>query len=218
MTQNEYSKGNDGRKTPQLEAWTGQFGDEYVDRNDFAEWKREYGVKAFQRIIGGLDIASVLEVGTNVGLNLLFINEVLGGNVKLYAVEPNRKAFEILTTQKLMKLEGAHNCDVFAMPLGDSSVDLVFAAGVLIHIEPKDLGRATDEIVRVARKYILCIEYFSHRPVEESYRGREGLLFKRDFGAYYLDRFPAMRCASYGFLWQREFRIFDNLNWYLLRK
>ena len=47
---------------------------------------------------------------------------------------------------------------------------------------------------------------------------RKGLLFKRDFGSYYLDRFPRMTCVDYGFLWQREFHIFDNLNWYLLKK
>jgi pseudaminic acid biosynthesis-associated methylase len=211
-------KGNDDRKNAQLEVWTGRFGDEYVDRNDYADWKMEYGVKAFRRIIGGLDIGSILEVGSNIGLNLFFINKVFGGNVNLYAVEPNRKAFERLIAQTRIKLDGAYNCDAFAIPLEDSTIDLVFTAGVLIHIEPKDLGSATDEIFRVARKYVLCMEYFSQRPVEESYRGREGLLFKRDFGAYYLDRFPNMKYVNYGFLWQREFPIFDNLNWYLLRK
>lgn len=204
--------------TAQLKAWTGKFGDEYVDRNDYADWKTELGVKAFQRILAGLDISSVLEVGSNIGLNLLFINKLFGGTVKLYAVEPNRRAFERIITQTHMKLKGAYNCDGFAIPLDDSSIDLVFTAGVLIHIAPKDLGQATDEIVRIARKYVLCIEYFSHRPVEESYRGREGFLFKRDFGAYYIERFPTMKCVNYGFLWQEEFRIFDNLNWWLFEK
>ena len=210
--------GEEGKMTIQLEAWAGEFGDEYVDRNDYADWKMEHGVKAFKKIIGELSIASVLEVGSNIGLNLVFINEVFGGNVNLYAVEPNRKAFERLVAQTRIKLNGAYNCDSFAIPLEDSSIDLVFTAGVLIHIEPKDLGFATDEIVRVARKYVLCMEYFSHQPVEESYRGREGLLFKRDFGAYYLDRFPNLKYVNYGFLWQREFPIFDNLHWYLFGK
>ena len=117
-----------------------------------------------------------------------------------------------------MKLEKAWNRDAFQLPLADLSIDLVFTAGVLIHIAPDDLGRATGEIVRVARKYVLCIEYFSHTAVEVSYRGQMGLLFKRDFGAFYLDRFFNLKCVDYGFLWQREFRIFDNPNWWLFSK
>ena len=41
------------------------------------------GVEAFRRILGGLDIESVLEVGSNIVLNLLFINELFKGSVKL---------------------------------------------------------------------------------------------------------------------------------------
>lgn len=202
----------------QLEAWAGQFGDEYVDRNDYADWKMGPGTEAFRRILGGLDIESVLEVGSNIGLNLLFINALFESGVKLYAVEPNRKAFNRLVSQTRMKLEKAWNCDAFHLPLADSSIDLVFTAGVLIHIAPDDLGRVTDEIVRVARKHVICIEYFSHKPVEIPYRGQMGLLFKRDFGAFYLDRFPSLKCTRYGFLWQREFPIFDNPNWWLFEK
>ncbi|MBM3157605.1 MAG: methyltransferase domain-containing protein [Chloroflexi bacterium] len=218
MVQRDESGNNRVAIAPQLEAWTGQFGDEYVNRNDYADWKMEPGTEAFRRILGGLDIESVLEVGSNIGLNLLFINALFKGSVKLYAVEPNPKAFDKLVSQTRMKLEKAWNCDAFQLPLPDSSIDLVFTAGVLIHIASDDLGRATGEIVRVARKYVLCIEYFSHTPVEVPYRGQMGLLFKRDFGAFYLDRFPLLKCVNYGFLWQREFRIFDNLNWWLFEK
>lgn len=203
---------------PQLEAWTGKFGNEYVDRNDYANWKVEPGKKAFRQMLGGLDIASILEVGSNIGLNLLFIDALFNSAVKLYAVEPNRKAFDRLISQTHFGLEKAWNCDVFQLPLADCSIDLVFTSGVLIHIAPDDLGRATDEIVRVARKYVLCIEYFSHTPVEVPYHEQVGLLFKRDFGAFYLDRFPELKCVNYGFLWEREFHIFDNLNWWFFEK
>jgi len=212
------SGNSDGVPTSQLEAWTGQLGDEYLDRNEYADWKMGPGTEAFRRMLGGLDIESVLEVGSNVGLNLLFINALLKGSVTLYAVEPNRKAFDRLVLQTRMKLEKAWNCDAFHVPLADSSIGLVFTAGVLIHIAPDDLARATDEIVRVARKYVLCIEYFSHTPVEIPYHGKMGLLFKRDFGAFYQDRFPNLKCTRYGFLWQQEFSIFDNLNWWLFEK
>jgi pseudaminic acid biosynthesis-associated methylase len=191
--------------TAQLEAWTGQFGNQYVERNDFEDWKVEPGMEAFRRILGGLDIESILEVGSNIGLNLLFINTLFNGDVKLYAVEPNRKAFDKLTAnKKKIGLEKAWNSDAFRLPLNTSSVDLVFTAGVLIHIDPDDLSRAMEEIVRVSRKYVLCIEYFSHTPVEVPYHNQKGLLFKRDFGAFYLDHFSNLKIVDYGFLWHRE--------------
>lgn len=202
----------------QLEAWAGNFGDDYIARNEFAEWKVPYGIKAFSAILEGLNIESVLEVGTNVGLNLYYISTVLRDTPRLFAVEPNRQAFEKLVSNSNLKLEQAWNCDAFSIPLPDSSVDLVFTAGVLIHIHPDNLSRAVDEIVRLSQRYILCIEYFSHEPQEIDYRGKKGMLFKRDFGSFYLDRHSNLQCVKYGFLWQREFKIFDNLTWWLFEK
>lgn len=205
------------KTTRQLGEWGSQFGNNYVERNEFAEWKIEPGVEAFRRMIGGLGLDSILEVGSNIGLNLIYIDALFGGKVKLHAVEPNRKAYDRLVKNKI-NLAQAWNCDGFNLPLPDSSVDLVLTNGVLIHIAPDDLGRITDEIVRVAKKYVLCSEYFSHTPEEKVYHGQEGLLFKRDFGSFYLDRHPTLKIADYGFLWQREFEIFDDLNWWLFEK
>lgn len=218
MPPGNLSGGEKMPETPQLKMWQGDFGEQYAERNEFADWKLDIGKRVFRRILKDLEFGSVLEVGSNIGMNLWFMNELFKGRIKLGAVEPNRKAFERLTTQTYMQISEAYNCSVFDMPLPDASIDLVFTSGVLIHIGPDDLGRAVDEIFRVARRYILCIEYFSHSPVEVPYRGHQGLLFKRDFGAFYLDRFPNLKWLDYGFLWQREFPIFDNLNWWLFQK
>lgn len=204
-------------QTGQLGEWASQFGNDYVERNDFAEWKMKPGVEAFRRMIGGLQLTSILEVGSNIGLNLIFIDALFNGQVNLHAVEPNEKAYARLLTNKI-NLVKAWNCDGFHLPLPDSSVDLVFTNGVLIHIAPEDLGRIVDEIVRVSKRYVLCSEYFSHTPEEKPYHGQDGLLFKRDFGAFYLDRHPSLQIVDYGFLWQREFKIFDDLNWWLFEK
>jgi pseudaminic acid biosynthesis-associated methylase len=203
---------------PQLKEWSSEFGDEYVERNLFQDWKLEPGKKAFAGMLEGIEVNSVLEVGSNVGLNLIYINENLKGEVDLYAVEPNQKAFEILTSQKNIQLKKASNCSAYQIPHEDNAIDLCFTSGVLIHIPPSDLGRATDEIVRVSKKYVLCSEYFSHNPEEIEYRGQTGLLFKRDFGGFYLDRYSNLKCINYGFLWQREYKIFDNLTWWLFEK
>ena len=107
--------------------------------------------------------------------------------------------------------------DATALPFADESVDLVFTSGVLIHVAPDELERAVREIVRVARHYVLCVEYFSHEPQQVTYRGREGYLFKRDFGKFYLEQFPALRVLDYGFLWQ-PLDSSDDSNWWLFAK
>jgi pseudaminic acid biosynthesis-associated methylase len=212
------SKRHESAITSQLEKWASDFGDEYAERNTFAAWRLIPGTEAFRRMLGGRDVDSVLEVGCSVGLNLIFINALYHGRVKLYGVEPNPKAYQTLLHQPQIHLTGAWNCDAFSLPLADASVDLAFTAGVLIHIAPPDLGQATAEIVRVAKRYVLCAEYFSHTPVEVPYRHHRGLLFKRDFGAFYLDRYPHLQCIDYGFLWQREYAVWDNVNWWLFEK
>jgi len=205
------------KQTGQLREWASQFGNDYVERNEFEEWKIGPGVEAFRRMIGGLELDSILEVGSNIGLNLIFIDRLFDGKVKLHAVEPNKKAYDRLVTNKI-NLTQSWNCDGFHIPLPDASVDLVFTNVVLIHIAPDDLGRIVDEIVRVSKKYVLCSEYFSHTPEEKPYHGQDGLLFKRDFGSFYLDRHPSLQVLDYGFLWQRELKIFDDINWWLFAK
>lgn len=201
-----------------LETWKADFGDEYIDRNDYAEWKVADSVEAFRRMTANVTIRSALEVGSNIGLNLLALRRLLGERTALYAVEPNRKAFDRVRTHPELKIDGAWNCDAFGIPAADACIDLVFTCGVLIHIPPDRLPDAVSEIVRVAKRYVLCAEYFSHVPSEVRYRGQDGLLFKRDFGSYYLDLFPTLKCVQYGFLWQRELSRFDNLNWWLFER
>ena len=204
--------------TKQLEKWKSKFGDDYVQRNEFEPWKLKFGIKAFQNMIGKIRIKSILEVGSNVGLNLIFLDKMLNSKIPLHAVEPNKNAFNVLSDNKIKGLIKAYNTDSFNLPFESSSIDLVFTCGVLIHIDPIDLKRATDEIVRVSKEYVLCAEYFSHEPEEELYRGHEKLLFKRDFGSFYLDNYTKLGCIDYGFLWQRDYKIYDDVNWWLLKK
>jgi hypothetical protein len=66
-------------------------------------------------------------------------------------------------------------------------------SGVLIHISPGDLPRALDEIHRVARRWIVAIEYDHPEDVEIAYRGHTAALWKRDHGACWRARFPELR-------------------------
>jgi hypothetical protein len=44
------------------------------------------------------------------------------------------------------------------------------------------------------------------------------MLWKRDFGSEYLEVCPALSPRSYGFLWQHELPLFDDLNWWVFEK
>src|SRR4029079_15520344 len=81
----------------------------------------------------------------------------------------------------------------FDLPFRDRMFDLVFTSGVLIHIAPDSLGRALDEMHRVARRWIAAIEYDPPLEQEIEYRGHAGALWKRDHGAAWQARHPGLR-------------------------
>lgn len=206
------------KTSPQLRFWTGKFGEDYWRRNKITPEKIENGVKAYRQIFDNIKPKSILEVGSNIGIQLTILRRLLGPSVKLYAVEPNKTAFTKLTKNPRLKLTKAYNCDSYRLPFDNNSIDLVFTSGVLIHVHPRNLLNITEEIVRVSKHYVLCIEFFSHEPEEKVYRGYRDVFFKRDFGAFYLDNFPTLKTVDYGFLWEREFPPFMNYHWWLFEK
>lgn len=206
------------RISPQLKFWTGKFGDQYWRRNKITSEKIESGAKAYEQIFANTKSKSILEVGSNIGIQLTILRKLLGSSVKLYAVEPNKTAFTQLTNNPRIQLTKAYNCDGYRLPFDDSSIDLVFTSGVLIHIPPQNLLNITKEIVRVSKHYVLCIEFFSHEPEEKAYRGHRNVFFKRDFGAFYLDNFPTLKTVDYGFFWEREFPQLMDYHWWLFEK
>lgn len=96
-------------------------------------------------------------------------------------------------------------------------MDLVFTCGVLIHVHPDDLLTACSQIVRCARKYVVCVEYFCPEPETKRYRHRDGMLFKRDFGSFYLDHFSDLKIVNCGFNWSRTTGD-DNTTWWIFRR
>ncbi|HJO88946.1 MAG TPA: methyltransferase domain-containing protein [Alphaproteobacteria bacterium] len=201
-----------------IDAWKGQFGDDYVVRSRATEEIVGVTARAFAEILSHLKDgppASILEVGANVGINLRAISGF--SDAELFAVEPNARARERLVADRVVPPERLFDAVAIKLPFGDGAVDLAFTSGVLIHIPPEDLETAYGEIHRVAGRYILCMEYFSSTPVSLPYRGHEGMLFKRDFGGMWLDLFPALEPLANGFFWSRTTGL-DDLNWWLFRK
>ncbi len=204
------------KNNPQLDNWRGEFGDAYTARSPANCERIDQAAKFWDMIFGKIEKPqSILEVGANVGTNLMAIRGL--SDAVLYAVEPNDRARSILEKSNIISPENIRAASAQELPFISNSIDLVFTAGVLIHIAPDDLLGSCSEIHRCSRRYILCSEYFSDQPEQKSYRGHNGLLFLRDFGSYYLDSFSDLELVDYGFLWRRTTGI-DNQTWWLFRK
>jgi spore coat polysaccharide biosynthesis protein SpsF len=159
--------------------------------------------------------ASILEVGANIGRNLRALSALTGA--ELYGLEPNAKARQQLVADGVVKAANALDGTAQAIPLKDGAVDLAFTSGVLIHIHPNELPAGCRELARVARRYVVVIEYFADQPSTIEYRGRSDLLFKRDFGGFLMDTVPGLTPLDCGFFWRRTSGL-DNLTWWLFEK
>ena len=83
-------------KTEQEKFWAETFGDEYIERNsDVINISNNLALfaKIFQNT---QPIDSVIEFGSNIGLNLLAINQLLP-KTELSAIEINQKAIDKMT-------------------------------------------------------------------------------------------------------------------------
>jgi pseudaminic acid biosynthesis-associated methylase len=203
--------------TKQLKLWRSEFGTQYTERNRNDADRLRRLIRNWSTILNCATApypASVLEVGCNNGGNLLALSHLVE---KLHAVEPNVDACRVARGNPILKDADIREGSGFDLPFAGASIDLVFTSGVLIHVAPDDLAEITDEIVRVAKKYVVCIEYFSPQPVSIPYRGQEGYLFKQDFGRHYLDRYPSLVPVQWGFFWKR-LDAFDDCNWWLFAK
>lgn len=203
----------------QVELWQSEFGESYAQRNNnrITDENQAALLRDWAKVLAHATSPrpeTALEVGCNIGRNLLALRHFIP---QLHGIEPNRFCCETAGNNEALKGVVIRQGEGASLPYADNSIDLVFTSGVLIHIAPDHLGKTVDEIVRVARRYVVCIEYFSHEPVEVEYHGMSGFLYKRDFGRYYLERHAALRVLDYGFLWQ-ELDSADNANWWLFAK
>lgn len=169
--------------TYQAAAWAGDFGDAYTERNR-VDWRAR---KPFwQRIIDRTKPDTVFEVGCNTGWNLRALNEVSPG-LGLGGIDVNYTAVRAANSlglgfdvhhKSIEQLE-----DLYYQP--HWKLDLVFTAGVLIHVAPQDLEQAMRLIIGASTRYVLAVEYEADEETEIEYRGQLGLLWKRPFGRLY---------------------------------
>ena len=201
-------------KTEQEMFWAGEFGDEYVERNQTAKILAS-NISLFSQIFKNVDsVKSVIEFGSNIGLNLHAIKQLIP-EVELSAIEINKKAVSIL--EKMSDINIYNQSILDFNP--DYKRDFTFAKGVLIHIDPEQLPFVYNLLYTTSKKYICIIEYYNPTPVEITYRGHEKKLFKRDFAGEMLDQFSDLKLVNYGFIYHRDLTFpQDDISWFLLEK
>ena len=200
--------------TEQENFWAGNFGDEYIGRNqgeDVLAAKIGFWSQISTRV-GRL--ASCLELGANIGLNLKALG-ILLPHLQMSAVEINAKAAEECAKIDRVSVVNASILDYQS----DEMFDLTFTSGVLIHINPDMLPRVYDVLYRHSKRYILVSEYYNPTPMEVNYRGNTGKLFKRDFAGEIMDCYPTLKLIDYGFQYHRDNHFpMDDATWFLLEK
>lgn len=197
--------------TAQIDVWRGDFGRDYITRNEATASNTRDLTRMWARMLQNIRPLSALEVGANIGNNIRAIRNVMAPHFT--AVEPNELARQRLKALNVRVVDA----DAERLPFDNGSFDLAFTSGVLIHIPPENLAAACQELCRVSSRYVLCVEYFSQEPREVRYRDSERMLWTRDFGQFYLDTCPELKCIDYGFFWTGAGAV-DNLTFWLFEK
>jgi len=200
-------------ETEQEKFWKGKFGNEYIDRNRMGTGSN---LSLFSRILSKTaNISSVIELGSNIGLNLIAINQLLP-KAHLAAMEINNQA--ILELKKIPCISDIYHESILNFH-PQKIYDLAFTKGVLIHLNPDKLSTAYERLYQSSKKYVLIAEYYNPKPVEVVYRGHEGKLFKRDFAGEFMDKYSDCQLIDYGFVYHRDPAFpLDDLTWFLFTK
>jgi len=142
-----------GFKTEQEEFWAGKFGDAYMQRVYENRNRIASNVVFFSKVMNQIrNVNSVIEFGSNIGINLKAINCILP-DAELSAIEINAKAVEKL--REWPNLKKIYDMSILDFT-PDYQRDLVLIKGVLIHINPQRLEDIYRSLYETTVKYI-CI-------------------------------------------------------------
>jgi pseudaminic acid biosynthesis-associated methylase len=203
-------------KTEQEDFWAGDFGTEYMKRNQggaLLASNLNFLVKALQNT---REIRSCIEFGANLGMNLKAL-KLLYPAMGLHAIEINLDAVREL--RQVIPSDHVYHSSILEWISPSHMWDLVLIKGVLIHINPDELHIIYDKLVASARRYLLVAEYYNPEPVAIPYRGHANRLFKRDFAGEIMNRHPEIQLLDYGFIYRRDPKFpQDDMTWFLLEK
>jgi spore coat polysaccharide biosynthesis protein SpsF len=201
--------------TPQESFWAGQFGSDYIGRNNSDQLlasNLNFFTKALKQA-GRL--SSCIEFGANIGMNLKAL-QLLYPGIGLRGIEINPDAAKVL--RALIGNENVYEGSIFDCPV-DGGADLSLIKGVLIHVNPDMLPVVYEKLYSASKRFILVCEYYNPSPMEVPYRGHAGRLFKRDFAGEMLDKYHDLSLIDYGFAYRRDPTFpQDDITWFLLEK
>jgi len=200
--------------TPQEAFWAGDFGTEYIGRNNSQELLAS-NLKFFSGTLKLVNqLSSCLEFGANIGMNLKALG-LLYPKANLKGIEINPSAAKQLTD--LIGRDNVFEGSILEYPVTDK-VDLVLIKTVLIHIQPEMLNAVYEKLYQASSRYILVCEYYNTTPVTIPYRGHTERLFKRDFAGEMMDKYPDLVLVDYGFIYLRVNPMLDDITWFLMEK
>ncbi len=202
-------------KTEQEAFWAGDFGTEYIQRNQgdaLLASNLDFFAKALRSAQG---LKSCIEFGGNIGMNLKAI-KLLRPDIDAHAIEINVEAAKQLTS--VISKNNVHNISILDFN-PSRQWDLTLIKGVLIHINPRELPEVYDKLFASTGRYLMVAEYYNPAAVTIPYRGHTDRLFKRDFAGEIMDRHPQLQLVDYGFAYRRD-RNFpqDDITWFLMEK
>lgn len=183
----------------QEEFWAGEFGDEYTTRNR-VDWRAR--IPFWKAILDNTGARSVFELGCNAGWNLSAIRRAYP-DVNVRGIDINSRAVaQANEADLLVSLSQELYCQS----------ELVFTAGVLIHISPENLQQIMQSLVDASYDYVLAIEYAATTEEAIEYRGHQDRLWKRNYGTLYMDMgLDLIQRGPAG-------KGFDDCTYWLLRK
>jgi pseudaminic acid biosynthesis-associated methylase len=208
---------SDAFSTEQEEFWAGQFGNDYISRNEATPENISYNLflfaKIFKKVVPLPE--TIIEFGSNIGLNLRAIKLLLP-QAKLSAVEINSKAVARLQKDGVAQEIFHKSLLEFTPP---NLYDFAFIKGVSIHLSPDHLLDVYRKLGACSSRYVLVAEYYNRKPEEVIYRGHQGKLFRRDFGGFFLEVNPQYDLIDYGFSYHKDvYENHDDTTWFLFRK
>ena len=202
-------------KTEQEAFWAGDFGTEYIQRNQgdaLLASNLDFFAKALRSM---RKVKTCVEFGANIGMNLKAL-KLLHPEQEQHGIEINYDAARELALN-IPPTHVHHRSILDFNP--QQTWDLVLIKGVLIHINPDELPQVYDKLVAACGKYLLVAEYYNPAPVAIPYRGHTDRLFKRDFAGEIMDRYPQIELIDYGFAYRRDSNFpQDDITWFLMEK
>ena len=200
--------------TEQENFWATDFGNDYPSRNE-GEKMISSNLALFSKIFKNCpSIQSAAELGCNIGLNLIALNRI-NKQLKLRGYEINVNAAKTAREANIAEIV---NTTVVEPLNANTTFDLTFTKGVLIHINPEMLHAVYQNLYDLSNRYILVCEYYNPSPVGIDYRGNKDRLFKRDFAGELINMY-GLKLVDYGFNYQHDPYLTQcDSTWFLLSK